>query len=108
MNVYLNVSKLSGAELDAAVAKAEGLDVREVGSTCWVVRDPGRGLLPYEPSTDWDEGGAIIHRERIDFRCGAPGDEITATIIDDRGVFVGFGPTHLVAAMRAFLESKAS
>jgi hypothetical protein len=118
------VWELDGALLDAAVAKAEGLDVREVWDACWILREPGRGLTPFGPSSDWAEGGPIIERERItiDTYCNDLGPAMRAdwhAAVALYGV-VGVnyeaaplarpkfwhGETPLVAAMRAYVASK--
>lgn len=73
------VAALEGALLDAAVAKAEGHEVRlapeRPGSggplVCWQVRTASyvRELYPpseaFEPSTEWAHGGPLVERERI-------------------------------------------
>jgi hypothetical protein len=82
----MKVSELSGAQLDWAVAKAEGFTPK---------------TRIFKPSTDWEQGGPIIERERIR--------------LDPRGVWVAghdssndeyLGPTPLVAAMRCYVASK--
>lgn len=103
------MSELIGAELDAAVARLEGW-------TAATFDDPAIRLVaemggPREPadlnySTSWALAGPIIERERIVLWPCAGGKEWTAAI--------GMGtldfdtsPTPLIAAMRAFVASKA-
>jgi len=55
----METSKLTGAALDWAVAKCEGVingDDLDIG----FILERG-----YTPSTDWAQGGAIIEREKI-------------------------------------------
>ena len=112
------VAELEGVELDLWVAKADGVDavlsdVYTDGSRSAVTfycRDHN-GILDgrcYSPSRHWGDGGAIIERERIAL------DPITRnrnhTAEWQAQVWVPFavqtGPTPLIAAMRAFVESK--
>ena len=114
------VEELTGLLLDAAVAKAEGrtytLDrpLRVGRSTGYPTNiDPDDG---FAPSTSWNVGGPIIERERIavmhgTFRGSVVGritykDEWHAHADDDRAH--AYGPTPLVAAMRAYVASKFS
>jgi hypothetical protein len=102
-----NTHELTGALLDQAVAKAIGLDDA-------MARDLfGLGcpdfMTAFHPSSSWLHGGPIIEREGIELHC-----------IDRNGRRMGewmsrhsskqlplhFGPTPLVAAMRAFVASK--
>jgi len=93
---------LTGALLDAAVALAEGLTIREDGSA--------GAAQHYSPSTRWVNGGPIIEREQIELfspraapsynrweaRYSPPGDIVR----------VYAGPTALIAAMRAYVAAK--
>jgi len=92
------VSELEGALLDAAVAKAEGRL-----EAWWNTNEAY--------SVEWSDGGPIIERERISFhvyagdvtayvRAGFAGGEITGDAGSESG------PTHLVAAMRAYVAAK--
>jgi len=93
----MKTSELTGALLDWAVAKCEGID------TSWQPK-------PYEPISDWAQGGPIIERERIaigfdridDIDCGLA---IWAACKYHDGV-EGYGPTPLIAAMRCYVASK--
>jgi hypothetical protein len=98
----MKVSELSGAQLDWAVAKAEGIEhYFDDGSVCLVGQPFDTGWRYWTPSSDWAQGGPIIQRERIR--------------LDPRGVWVAghdssndeyLGPTPLVAAMRCYVASK--
>lgn len=63
------VKDLTGAALDWAVAKAEGLeDVRAYGPAQLTIKGPRiwiGGKRPFDPSTNWSDGGPIIEREAI-------------------------------------------
>jgi len=88
----VKTSELSGAALNWAVGKCEGVvngDALDIG----FIKEGG-----YTPSTDWSQGGPIIEREKI-----------TLDVFED-GVWVASeyqeGPTPLVAAMRCYVASK--
>jgi hypothetical protein len=89
------INELEGAELDAAVSKADGC---------------GEGVvIPY--STEWEWGGPLIEREHIKL---APFSETYweavvydfKTDVEKSGRWPGRGPTPLIAAMRAFVASR--
>ena len=99
----MKTSELTGAALDWAVAKCEGVvkgDSLDVG----FIREGG-----YSPSTDWAQGGPIIERERIavmhiadrqpDQRWDAGEEGFTPTEFRP----LACGPTPLVAAMRCYV-----
>lgn len=103
------VAELEGAQLDAAVAKAEGLDLH-----------PGPGVVVHapidkvwahqiQPSTRWQDGGPIIERERInvgfDDQGGTDRGMWCAYLYDGDGS-MWFADTFLIAAMRAYVASK--
>lgn len=98
----MNVRELEGAKLHYWVAKANG------------------GMTfdgPFNPSTEWNEGGPIIERNNISLhppytdrpaidewlaRCWGADDD------KDRRQYASYegGPTALIAAMRAFVAYK--
>ncbi len=86
--------ELIGAELDYAVAVAEGIPADVVQHL------QGNRLFSY--STEWEAGGPIIRRERIAL-LPEDGGHWSARII--RGQYSA-GPTELIAAMRAFVASR--
>lgn len=95
----IKVSETTNPQLDLAVHTA--LNYAPIKK--------GRTAPPY--STDWAQGGPIIERELI--RVVAPsiqGIDWTALIqhhpIGLNNWSQGFGPTPLIAAMRAFVASK--
>ena len=99
----VKTNELSGAQLDWAVAKCEGQEVR---FECGLLFLSGRGFTygdPYNPSTNWEQGGPIIEREGMTVR------RYTDTLWDasiGSLDYVKDGPTPLVAAMRCYVSSK--
>ena len=111
----VKTNELTGAALDWAVAKCEGI---ELTNGCYnrllVDGRMSRGqemLAPYNPSTDWAQGGPIIDREQISIGREFASGRIEwaawtpAPIRDDAEAF-GYGPTPLIAAMRCYVASK--
>lgn len=115
----INVAEATGPALDWLVAKCEGH--KPVFTRHWVTpshpEDPRRVCVPapswvqpFEPSTNWAQGGPIIEREAHNLfkhnggtqwccACNVPRDEYTAIVTAD-------GPTPLIAAMRCYVASK--
>ena len=105
----IKTNELTGAALDWAVAKCEGLPVTEKHYDL-------RFIDEYPFSTDWSQGGPIIEREGIDMlrlRANINND------VEDRGWRAyhtptreavthcyADGPTPLIAAMRCYVASK--
>ena len=98
----MKTAELTGAALDWAVAKCEGVTVLpKMRGGCYVALDRGETVL-LRYSTDWAQGGAIIERERIELR-DAGGDGWAA---DDNLHATQYGDTPLIAAMRCYVASK--
>jgi hypothetical protein len=101
----MKTSELTGAALDWAVAKCEGMLAEP-----WLWGDEQEVLMRYKFSTDWSQGGPIIERERI---ATTP---MTPTVGEDRTPywFANYdgqityrdGPTPMIAAMRCYVASK--
>ena len=110
----MKTDELTGAALDWAVAKCEGVLMR------WERSTHDEAPLEYSPSTDWAQGGAIIEREKL-------GVWWATHYVDDDGVEYGnhwyaepgctddnadkpyrvaTGNTPLIAAMRCYVASK--
>jgi hypothetical protein len=121
----LKTAELTGAMLDYWVAKAEGhAEVELTGHSaggnvkrqfCEVVlpgEDGQEYWTEYDPSKDWARGGPIIEREKISVIQERYGnDEWEAGRVRETGEHhytenAMFGPTPLIAAMRAFVASK--
>jgi len=116
----MKTSELTGAALDWAVAKCEGL---ETWSDCCQILLVGDDE-PYHPSTDWAQGGPIIEREGILLRPlrkdGHPMNGLWLAMYDDTntGSLVRWmnnpwvtckyskGPTPLIAAMCCLVCAK--
>lgn len=102
----MKTSELTGAALDWAVAKCEGIteDIQH-----WCLYDDYMTSIGtdirFSPSTNWAQGGPIIEREEISLR-----DPCSVNMGDDwEAVCGGYhrnGPTPLIAAMRCYVASK--
>lgn len=122
----MRVSELEGALLDYWVAMAEDVGRKDedklspelwrengkessmcmvwYGGGCSI--EGGRWDQSYCPSSDWQDGGPIIERERVDL--GAvdmmgEGARWCASMGAGIKRYRAFGPTPLVAAMRAYV-----
>lgn len=96
----MKTADLIGPALDWAVAKAEGVE--------FLFYDPPRGEKRESPSTNWEQGGPIIERERIFVKPKRTSAAWRAyQMLDPMGLSNdATGPTPLVAAMRCFVASK--
>jgi hypothetical protein len=120
----IKTSALTGAALDWAVAQAEGRTVYQSKSGRFMTANYGEfnhrhGTPWFIPSTDWELGGPIIEREKIELTKGNPlyfpegnenGDyyEVLwiATLIGRVSISEEQGQTPLIAAMRCYVASK--
>jgi hypothetical protein len=110
----VKTSELTGAALDWAVAKCEPDDTLAVyfdGSTGEpLCRDDWPNNQEYKPSTDWSQGGPIIEREKINHAwltkqdLGMEPEHYCVAHSD--GVYVRYGQTPLIAALRCYVASK--
>lgn len=111
----MKVSELSGALLDEWAARAEGhtVELRFRGEVNGKIRVVGNGTrtrgVPHY-SSDWAHGGPIIDREQGAITREHQGDDLPVVYIARLGTglnrYQGSGPTHLIAAMRAYVGSK--
>ena len=116
-------SELTGARLDAAVAKAEGKNFGfgamrgdSAAKVCFIDAPSQRhDQTPdwFSPSTLWSTGGSIIERERIVLVYSYNWTEGKGWHAFDHRYFEhvhgapdGIGETALIAAMRAFVGLK--
>lgn len=100
----VKTSELTGAALDWAVAKCEGVTVLpRMRGGCYATLVRGETvLLCY--STDWAQGGPIIERECIDVMFEGP--EWYAYMRWEDKTLQYDGQTPLIAAMRCYVASK--
>ena len=105
----MKTSELTGAALNWAVAKCEGIPLVFKGRK-WSTDGAGERCGPfvaslcwdsYSPSTNWSQGGPIIERKKITLEW--TGENWMAYIRHDDEFF---GPTPLIAAMRCYVASK--
>lgn len=93
----MNTSELTGAALDWAVAKCEGVMNDFVYKSA-------------SPSTDWAQGGPIIEQEKVCVAwlskqdLGMEPEHYCVAHID--GIYTRYGSTPLIAAMRCYVTSK--
>lgn len=112
----IKTQDLTGAALNWAVAKCEGVTVlpkKRVG--CYVTLDRGKTVL-LQYSADWAQGGPIIERagitvattdsKAIDHNGNSWCAYFLGTLFDDNEGFYRRGTTPLVAAMRCYVASK--
>ena len=99
----MKTNELTGAALDWAVAKCEGLHREDTVWEIWA--------STHQYSTDWALGGPIIDREKIGVTFRDERDEWEVpnwsawpTQTDDRQEIMGETP--LIAAMRCYVASK--
>lgn len=129
----MKTSELTGAALDWAVAKCEGLPLKldpmgfrkdaptSMQASWWVWDGEGQNQVighrktrrgeedGYSPSTDWAQGGPIIEREAVHLFQQESTSEWTASLPRDTKVgwrILRYGPTPLIAAMRCYVASK--
>ena len=102
----MKTNELAGHALDWAVAKCEGAteEWRSGAPFLWdgvpCIRIDGHDVN-YRPSTNWQHGGPIIERERINL--WNEGHDWEASLY---GKHIVWGETPLVASMRCYVASK--
>lgn len=94
----MKTTELTGAALDWAVAKCEGVPV-DSPAFVW---EYAASVTRY--STDWALGGPIIERESIEL--GRYADQWQATFYAIDGASFKTASTPLIAAMRCYVASK--
>jgi hypothetical protein len=112
----MKTSELTGAALDWAVAKCEGLTLYKDAMLNGVVKrgwwvsgmsiDPNtwHPLAMFNPSTDWSQGGPIIEREKIALAPDIHHTRWSATLRGE--AYIYWAQTPLIAAMRCYVASK--
>jgi hypothetical protein len=97
----MKVSELKDELLDYWVAKANDVtEVRVLDAHCLV------NHAPWEPSTDWSQGGPIIEREGINLSHSLEAGSEHCTAYMRSGRYRQRGLTPLIAAMRCYVASK--
>ena len=118
--VDVQVSELSGAALDWAVAKAIGAYRGKYemvkGSApwdSWIFPDgfPRKATSgKFAPSTDWSQGGPLIQKHGCDLNCIAASNCWEANCWDDQmptpSLHLAEAETPLIAACRAIVSAK--
>lgn len=105
-SVEVAVSALSGAALDWAVAKAEGIEIDSSHGKELRINVICKGLQsPWLPSVNWYQGGPLIDKHAIGF-WGYDADNWQASSTPENFTFTGIGPTHLIAACRLIVSAK--
>ena len=107
----VKTNELTGVALDWAVAKCVNpahwmIRTHQDNEDQWYVTLHG-GRGNYAPSTDWNQGGPIIERERILIQpeIGKENSGNAWSAISLTG-YVSYGPTPLIAVMRCYVASK--
>ena len=105
----LRTAELTGAALDWAVAKCEGMRYIHVRNGKLFVNKTNNKIAAkpgYSPSTDWSQGGPIIEREGIDLDPLLNENNKPEYWCAFLGNHDGNGATPLIAAMRCYVASK--
>lgn len=96
----MKTNELTGAALNWAVAKCEGVPE-------YLLDKPWRASELLEPySTDWSQGGVIIEREKICVSTGTLAPWMAWVYDGLEMVGIEQGPTPLIAVMRCYVASK--
>jgi hypothetical protein len=101
----VKTSELTGAALDWAVAKCEGLlayGYKDDAGLLLITLSTGEAEY-FIPTMKWEQGGPIIEREKITVEYTGDPDKWCACIMADQEVY---GPTALIAAMRCYVASE--
>ncbi|MDQ0040803.1 phage protein NinX family protein [Variovorax boronicumulans] len=101
----MNTADLSGAELDYWTARADGKHpvISSLAGKLVCLVDG----LPYAPSSNWQQAGLLIEREKIMIARGR--NHWIAGVsdfVDRDAARICKGPTALTAAMRALVQAK--
>ena len=104
----MKTSELTGAQLDWAVAKCEGINLHHAiqpHGYLEILFNEANGGDVFTPSNDWAQGGPIIERENITWTGQS---SVACKYIGNQKWkhFEEFGPKPLIAAMRCYVASK--
>lgn len=105
----MKTNELTGRALAYAVGIAEGYKVEYRHTKYVAILSAGipRGV-PWNPHTDWSQGGPIIEREAIGL-CPDEyiiGNDRWCAVMTNGVGYASFGPTPLIAAMRCYCCAK--
>lgn len=99
-------AELTGRALAWAVGIAEGCKVEARHTKSVAILFPGAPrAVPWNPHSDWSQGGPIIEREGIEIRRWAIAEAVSWRACSVTQEF-GYGPNHLIAAMRCYVANK--
>jgi hypothetical protein len=102
----MKTSDLIGPALAYAVGIAEGYKVEYWHTKAVTILFPeAPRSVPWNPHSDWSQGGPIIEREKIELVPSVDGNYWYAESID-RTARIERCPTPLIAAMRCYVASK--
>lgn len=102
----MKTSQLTGAALDWAVAECEGIELTNGRYNRLLVEGRmSRGqemMRPYNPSSDWAQGGPLIERLCIDLQYQGGETDVWGADMFNADSTV-YGDTPLIAAMRCYV-----
>lgn len=102
----IKTSELSGNALDWVVADIEQIEVCFLNGALFIPQaDSDGGDITYTPSTNWEQGGPIIEREKIQLSSLSKGKEWRAALIYGAD-FIQYAEAPLKAVMRCYVKSK--
>jgi hypothetical protein len=104
----MKTSTLTGAALDWAVAKCEGITpiaVKKKYSEGHILYSFPASTVPLEYASKWAQGGPIIEREGLLVR-PEPGKYWSSWVHGADNPCYSSGPAPLIAAMRCYVASK--
>lgn len=106
----IKVSELTGSALDWAVAKIvqDWNDEDRWLNTIGYIDSGDSEDEPYQPSTNWSQGGKLIHENKISINYVASGRWSDGWRAFSISAPIYLGPTVLIAAMRSLVASKFS
>jgi hypothetical protein len=103
----MKTSELTGAQLDWAVAKCEGINLHHAiqpHGYLEILFNEANGGDVFTPSNDWAQGGPIIEREKITLYWNDKNKHWSGYGYSE--TYIENGPTPLIAAMRCYVASK--
>lgn len=102
----VQVANLSGRALDWAVAKCDEENLPFISKDGGVFCQATNNYGYYSPSTVWSQGGPLIERESIAVTPCEDMESWASAVVFRQGVETQYGPTPLIAAMRALVVAK--